>query len=118
MYVNKVLLHFFLFHAGGSILKYIYSQRGHPLIVLNNYLYRKNRGKYWRCLVSYKYGCKASLVVDATEVKVMGKHNHVEDLRKISQYRKIGQPVQQSLHATKTKEELKSIVKKRKCKKS
>ncbi|KAL9893472.1 modifier of mdg4-like isoform X17 [Glossina fuscipes] len=103
---------------GGSILKYIYSQRGHPLIVLNNYLYRKNRGKYWRCLVSYKYGCKASLVVDATEVKVMGKHNHVEDLRKISQYRKIGQPLQQALHATKTKEELKSVVKKRKCKKS
>uniref|UniRef100_A0A1A9VHY4 FLYWCH-type domain-containing protein n=1 Tax=Glossina austeni TaxID=7395 RepID=A0A1A9VHY4_GLOAU len=98
------------FISGGSILKYIYSQRGHPLIVLNNYLYRKNRGKYWRCLVSYKYGCKASLVVDATEVKVMGKHNHVEDLRKISQYRKIGLPAQQSLRATKTKEELKTII--------
>ncbi|KAL9893471.1 modifier of mdg4 isoform 16-T21 [Glossina fuscipes fuscipes] len=48
-------------------MKYIYSRRGRPEIVLNNYLYRKNREKYWRCLRFSQHKCRASLIIDANQ---------------------------------------------------
>ncbi|KAI9584964.1 hypothetical protein GQX74_006859 [Glossina fuscipes] len=60
-------------------MKYIYSRRGRPEIVLNNYLYRKNREKYWRCLRFSQHKCRASLIIDANQVRVFRNHNHEDE---------------------------------------
>ena len=58
-------------------LKYIYSPRGTPLVLLDNYLYRNNRGKYWRCFNFIKHRCKARLIIDQLGlVKKTGEHTH------------------------------------------
>jgi FLYWCH zinc finger domain len=46
-------------------MEYIFSQRGHPLLVVNNFLYRKNRGNYWRCIRCSKYQCKSRLILNS-----------------------------------------------------
>lgn len=73
-----------------SYLEFIYSQRGHPLIVLNNYLYRKNRGRYWRCLRCTKHQCRARLIFSPKRfVRVYGMHTHGKESEKIEWGRKV-----------------------------
>ncbi|XP_014089754.3 modifier of mdg4 isoform X5 [Bactrocera oleae] len=71
-------------------LEFIYSQRGHPLIVLNNYLYRKNRGRYWRCLRCTKHQCRARLIFSPKRyVRVCGMHTHGKESEKIEWGRRV-----------------------------
>ncbi|XP_004530735.1 modifier of mdg4 isoform X5 [Ceratitis capitata] len=65
-------------------LEFIYSQRGHPLIVLNRFLFRKNRSRYWRCLRCTKYKCRARLICSSKRiVRLFGVHTHGEESEKI-----------------------------------
>lgn len=58
--------------------------------MVENYLYRKNRGKYWRCLRCTKYQCKARLIFNANKgVKVIGTHTHGHEREKIDWGRQI-----------------------------
>lgn len=71
-------------------LDFIYSQRGHPLIVIDNYLYRKNRGAYWRCIRCTKYKCKSRLILRPNQSPVVAeKHSHGPEREKISWGRKV-----------------------------
>ncbi|XP_053946049.1 modifier of mdg4 isoform X22 [Anastrepha ludens] len=73
---------------GADDLEIIYSQRGHPLIVLHDYLYRKNRGRYWRCLQCTKYHCRARLIFSPKRtVRVFGTHTHGKELENIERGR-------------------------------
>uniref|UniRef100_A0A1A9WMN2 FLYWCH-type domain-containing protein n=1 Tax=Glossina brevipalpis TaxID=37001 RepID=A0A1A9WMN2_9MUSC len=75
-------------------IKYIYSQRGRPEIVLNNYLYRKNREKYWRCLRFSQHKCRASLIIDANRVRVYRDHNHEDETKTLKEYVKLDSKVE------------------------
>lgn len=80
---------FFLFYQHQG-LDYIYSQRGRPLIVVDNYLYRKNRGKYWRCIRCAKYKCRSRLILsDNDKPQVIEKHTHGPEKEKIDWGRKV-----------------------------
>lgn len=71
-------------------LKYIYSPRGTPLVLLDNYLYRNNRGKYWRCFHFVKHRCKARLIIDNLGlVRKSGDHSHEQEVGKINFNRKL-----------------------------
>lgn len=71
-------------------LEFIYSQRGRPLLVLNNYLYRKNRKNYWRCIRCTKYKCKSRLIMkpDKSLIDING-HTHGPETGKIKWGRSI-----------------------------
>lgn len=71
-------------------LDFIYSQRGHPLIVIDNYLYRKNRGAYWRCIRCTKYKCKSRLILRTNQNPIVAeKHSHGPEREKINWGRKV-----------------------------
>lgn len=70
-------------------MKYIYSVRGAPLLILDNYLYRKNREKYWRCYRFAKYHCTARLTISSSDyIRMAGVHNHAREYDTIRQRRK------------------------------
>lgn len=89
------IIYFDSYIAAFTNIKYIYSRRGRPEIVLNNYLYRKNREKYWRCLRFSQHKCRASLIIDANQVRVFRDHNHEDESKTLKEYVKMGQ----SLHS-------------------
>lgn len=67
-----------------SDVQYVYSRRGHPWIVLNDYLYFKNRGIYWRCLGLLKYKCPARLVLCNGKIeRATGIHTHANEYERI-----------------------------------
>lgn len=71
-------------------MDFIYSQRGRPLIVMNNYLFRKNRGSYWRCIRCTKYKCKSRLILRKNQNPiVVEKHTHGDEQEKIDWGRKV-----------------------------
>ena len=71
-------------------MDFIYSQRGRPLIVVDGYLYRKNRGAYWRCIRCTKYRCKSRLILRPDRDPVcIEKHSHGPEKEKIEWGRKI-----------------------------
>lgn len=71
-------------------LDFIYSQRGRPLLVVDNYLYRKNRGKYWRCIRCTKYKCRSRLILtEGNKAQVIEKHTHGPERDKIDWGRKV-----------------------------
>lgn len=71
-------------------MEFIYSQRGHPLLVYKKYVYCKNRNRSWRCIRVHKSNCKSHLLFVSSDcVKVVGEHSHGEELERISQARKI-----------------------------
>lgn len=71
-------------------MDYIYSQRGRPLIVVDGYLYRKNRGSYWRCIRCTKYKCKSRLILRPDRKPVcIEKHSHGPEKEKIEWGRKV-----------------------------
>lgn len=63
-------------------------------MLLDNYLYRNNRGKYWRCFNFIKHCCKARLIIDQLGlVKKTGEHTHEQVHGRINfnrQYIKVG----------------------------
>ncbi|XP_055385178.1 modifier of mdg4 isoform X7 [Condylostylus longicornis] len=66
----------------------VYSQRGHPFIVYNNYLYRKNRGNYWRCIRCTKYNCKSRLIVKPNKpIVCIEQHTHDMEFERIGRSR-------------------------------
>lgn len=73
-----------------SNLEYIYSQRGRPLIVIDGYLYRKNRDAYWRCIRCTKFKCKSRLILRPGRDPVcIESHSHGPEHEKIEWGRKI-----------------------------
>ena len=65
-------------------MEYISSQRGHPLLVFDNYLYRKNRDHYWRCIRCTKHHCHSRLIVKKGVPPVcIEKHTHGPETEKI-----------------------------------
>lgn len=75
-------------------MEIIYSQRGHPLIVYHNFVYRKNRGKYWRCINDNSLKCSARLTISNGRItKFVGYHSHDVDLKKIAKGRKLRQAI-------------------------
>uniref|UniRef100_A0A182S6H5 BEN domain-containing protein n=1 Tax=Anopheles maculatus TaxID=74869 RepID=A0A182S6H5_9DIPT len=70
--------------------EYIRSQRGYPLLVLKNFLFRKNRGRYWRCIRCTKYKCRSRVTLkDDGVVLYSGKHTHGPETAKIQMGRKL-----------------------------
>ncbi|XP_073819442.1 modifier of mdg4-like isoform X9 [Musca autumnalis] len=77
-------------NSDAQALQYIYSPRGIPLLILDNYLYRKNREKYWRCCRFAKYQCKARLTIsNSNYIRMGGVHNHEREYDQIRQGRKL-----------------------------
>lgn len=76
--------------ASAAGLEFIYSQRGRPLLVVDNYLFRKNRGSYWRCIRCTKNRCKCRLILrpDRDPV-VIEQHSHGSETEKITFGRKV-----------------------------
>lgn len=65
-------------------VEYIFNQRGHPRVVFNDYLYNRNRTKYWRCLRASRYNCKATLIITNGRIqKAIGFHNHERECEEI-----------------------------------
>ena len=61
----------------------ITSQRGQPLMIVKNYLYRVNRGKYWRCIRCSSKKCRSRLIVkDDGTVMQIESHNHLPENKK------------------------------------
>lgn len=89
--VIKYFYIFFLFIQG---LEFIYSQRGHPLLIVDDFLYRKNRGNYWRCIRCSKFKCKSRLILrrNDTPLKVEA-HTHGPENEKISWGRRVLQTI-------------------------
>lgn len=84
--------HLFLliFQGVHENMDFIYSQRGRPLIVVDGYLYRKNRGAYWRCIRCTKHKCKSRLILRPDRDPVcIEKHSHGPEKEKIEWGRKI-----------------------------
>ncbi|XP_049276928.1 modifier of mdg4-like isoform X24 [Anopheles funestus] len=72
-----------------STQEYILSQRGYPLLVMNNFLFRKNRGRYWRCIRCTKYKCRSRVTLkDNDLVLYSGTHTHGPETAKIQMGRK------------------------------
>lgn len=71
-------------------LEFIYSQRGRPLLVVDNYLFRKNRGSYWRCIRCTKNRCKCRLILrPGRDPVVVEQHSHGPETEKITFGRKV-----------------------------
>ncbi|XP_053697253.1 modifier of mdg4-like isoform X11 [Sabethes cyaneus] len=65
-------------------LDFIFSQRGHPLLVVDNFLYRKNRGNYWRCIRCTKFKCRSRLIVKPGVAPLrIEDHSHGPETEKI-----------------------------------
>lgn len=87
---NRFLLLFVSFSLNSSGLEFIYSQRGRPLLIINNYLFRKNRGSYWRCIRCSKNRCKSRVILrDGEPPLVVERHSHGPESEKISFGRKV-----------------------------
>lgn len=79
-----------IFQGVPESMDFIYSQRGRPLIVIDGYLYRKNRGAYWRCIRCTKYRCKSRLILRPDRDPVcIEKHSHGPEKEKIDWGRKL-----------------------------
>lgn len=57
------LTNFFYDFLIQGCLQYIHSQRKRPLLIVNDFLYRRNRQNYWRCIRSTSQKCRASLIL-------------------------------------------------------
>lgn len=82
--------YFLIIQGVPDSMDFIYSQRGRPLIVIDGYLYRKNRGAYWRCIRCTKYRCKSRLILRPDQDPVcIEKHSHGPEKEKIDWGRKV-----------------------------
>ena len=73
----------FLFAA--SNIYFIQSQRKKPLLIVNDYLYRRNRDSYWRCIRCTSQKCRASLILSDSEFVTLciTDHTHPPETDKI-----------------------------------
>ncbi|CRK91977.1 CLUMA_CG005563, isoform F [Clunio marinus] len=71
--------------AQGQLLHYITSQRKKPLLIVNDFLYRRNRDNYWRCIRCTSHKCRASLILNANEVVTLciTDHTHLPETEKL-----------------------------------
>lgn len=83
-------LFFFAFLKGDQLLC-IYSQRKRPLLIVNNYLYRKNRDNYWRCVRCTSQKCRASLILNSYSNVTLCilEHSHPAETDKINKSAKV-----------------------------
>lgn len=87
-----------------SGLEYIFSQRGYPLLVVDNYLFRKNRGPYWRCIRCTKDKCKCRIILQENQSpRIVDVHTHGPETEKINFGRKVKQTVFHNNKLLKTK---------------
>lgn len=78
----------YLVVLGNFALDFIYSQRGRPFLVIDKYLYRKNRGAYWRCIRCDTHKCKSRVILKHGQVpRVIEAHNHITETNKIQKSR-------------------------------
>ncbi|XP_059611369.1 modifier of mdg4-like isoform X26 [Phlebotomus argentipes] len=71
-------------------LDFIYSQRGHPLLIIGDYLYRHNRGHYWRCIGCTKFNCRSRTILKPGRPPwCIGMHTHPPETEKIKCGRKM-----------------------------
>lgn len=91
-------------------MDFIYSQRGHPLIILNNFVYRKNRRNYWRCVKAATHKCTARLIVsNGTITKFDGYHLHDVDLKRIEKGRTVRKAIKIEEIRSRNQQDLKEI---------
>ncbi|XP_013102015.2 modifier of mdg4 isoform X17 [Stomoxys calcitrans] len=78
-------------------LEYLVTHSGRKRIILNDYLFTKERSKYLRCLRSKRF-CKARLIVTEDNAgneiieRIIGTHNHdkeYEEILRAKQYNKL-----------------------------
>lgn len=92
-------------------MDFIYSQRGRPLIVVDGYLYRKNRGAYWRCIRCTKYRCKSRLILRSDRDPVcIEKHSHGPEKEKIEWGRKVRSSVTYETGEEENQPQIKKVV--------
>lgn len=78
-------------------MEFIYSQRGHPLLIVDDYLYRKNRGNYWRCIRCSKFKCKSRLILRRNDSPLkIEVHTHGPETEKISWGRRVLETIKDS----------------------
>src|SRR5690349_8231407 len=66
-------------------LQYIHSQRKRPLLIVNDFLYRRNRQNYWRCIRSTSQKCRASLIITDNDLVTLciTDHTHPAEMEKL-----------------------------------
>lgn len=62
----------------------VVSQRKKPLVVIEDFLYRRNRDNYWRCIRCSSLKCRASLILnDDSYTLCITEHTHGPETEKI-----------------------------------
>lgn len=61
------------------------SQRKKPLLIVNDYVYRRNRDSYWRCIRCTTHKCRASLILTDNDFVTLciTDHTHPAETDKI-----------------------------------
>lgn len=93
IFINKFGVFLFL----AQDVKFIYSRKGRPLLVYDNYLFRYSGDIVWRCSKSgggsVKTQCKAYLRYRKDEeIILLGKHIHADDKLRIEQSKTFPDP--------------------------
>ncbi|KAG5672373.1 hypothetical protein PVAND_002505 [Polypedilum vanderplanki] len=67
-----------------DLLQYVISQRKKPLVVVDDYLYRRNRDNYWRCIRCSSKKCRASLLLtEESYTLLITEHTHLPETEKL-----------------------------------
>jgi hypothetical protein len=63
----------------------VLSQRKKPLLIVNDFLYRRNRDSYWRCIRCTSQKCRASLILSDSDFVTLciTDHTHPPETDKI-----------------------------------
>jgi hypothetical protein len=62
----------------------VVSQRKKPLIVIEGFLYRRNRDNYWRCIRCSSQKCRASLILNEDSYTLcITEHTHEPETEKL-----------------------------------
>lgn len=72
-------------------LYFIQSQRKKPLLIVNDFLYRRNRDNYWRCVRCTSQKCRASLILTDNDFVTLciTDHTHPPETEKLRTREKI-----------------------------
>lgn len=83
MLQNSILTSF-LFSRFFKGLQCVVSQRKKPLIIIEGFLYRRNRDNYWRCIRCSSQKCRASLILnDDSYTLCITEHTHEPETDKL-----------------------------------
>lgn len=62
----------------------VVSQRKKPLVVIEDFLYRRNRDNYWRCIRCSSEKCRASLILNEDSYTLcITEHTHGPETEKL-----------------------------------